>query len=45
MLNNDSGNSYLVPELSVSLLGVMFVVVSGRNPLSQDVSLFFSFIS
>lgn len=41
MLSNDSGNSYLVPDLNISLLGVMFVGVSGRNPLSKKISFFF----
>lgn len=41
MLNNDNGNPYLIPDLNVSLFGMMFAVVYGRNPLFKDISFFF----
>lgn len=37
MLNNDSGNPYLLPDLNVSLLGTMFAMISDRESLSKDV--------
>lgn len=41
MLNNDSGNPYFVSDLNISLLGIMFAVVSGRDYISKDLKKFF----
>lgn len=45
MLNNESENPYLLPDLNVSLLDTMFAVISDRNSLYKDVFFFPSFTS